>query len=249
MNPWSDDTMGAETNYRVRVGNERIALPVGVTLIGRDASCRIAIFDPGISRRHARIQCDGEQAVIEDLGSRNGTVVNGVPISGPHTLRNGDRIGMGSHELTLTVEDHSSGDWEAETGLLSFCSQCRVGYPAVESCCPRCGEKNPSRPSGAAKRAESRPDDTSTLRWTLAMLLEMMGRAILTRRAQDAERIMREAVILVSQRVRDGKSLTSDEVAALTESAEWLDNIQGGDQWTKWLANINAKPQPNTDPP
>jgi hypothetical protein len=248
MNPWSDPLSAAVSNYRVRTGNEQFALSVGVTLIGRDASCRIAIFDALISRRHARIQCDGDQAVIEDLGSRNGTRVNGVLISGPHTLREGDRIGIGSHELTVTVEDRTSGDWEADTGLLSLCKQCRCGYPAEEQACPRCGAANPNAPSGS-KRIDGRPDDTSSVRWTLGMLLEMIGKAILTRRGQDAERIMREAAILVGQRLRDSQPLTRDELVALTESAAWLDKTFANDRWTTWIATINPPTPRRTQPP
>ena len=71
--------------------------------IGRDPSNGIAINEPQISRQHARITRQGGLMVIEDLGSTNGTFVNGMRLTGPHTLANGDAIGLGN-SVTLTFQ-------------------------------------------------------------------------------------------------------------------------------------------------
>ena len=63
--------------------------------IGRDASNTIHINDAEISRRHARLQFQGGKYVIEDLGSTNGTHVNGQRISAPRVLKAGDIISFG----------------------------------------------------------------------------------------------------------------------------------------------------------
>ncbi len=55
------------------------------------------INDPQISRQHARITPQGGLMVLEDLGSTNGTTVNGLRISAAHTLAHGDEIGMGDN--------------------------------------------------------------------------------------------------------------------------------------------------------
>src|SRR3954470_7928805 len=123
MSSWLDPIGAAPTRFRIRVGNDQVDLPPGATLIGRDATCRVALLDPMISRRHARIQCDGEWATIEDLGSSNGTRVNGVLISGPHVLREGDRIGVGSWELVVGMADAELLDMRnSPTGQLGVCS-------------------------------------------------------------------------------------------------------------------------------
>ncbi len=69
--------------------------------LGRDPGNDIVINDPQISRQHARITRQGELMVIKDLGSTNGTFVNGMRLTGPHTLVNGNVIGLGD-AVTLT---------------------------------------------------------------------------------------------------------------------------------------------------
>lgn len=64
-------------------------------VIGRDAGCEIPIDDPSASRRHARFLHTGEGFVVEDLGSKNGTLVNDA-VCTSHVLQDGDRILIGS---------------------------------------------------------------------------------------------------------------------------------------------------------
>ncbi len=63
--------------------------------LGRDPGNDIVISDPQVSRQHTRIMRQGDLTVIEDMGSTNGTFVNGMRLTGPHTLVNGDVIGLG----------------------------------------------------------------------------------------------------------------------------------------------------------
>ena len=59
----------------------RIALATGINVVGRDRDADVRIDDPSVSRRHARIVVDGDTVAVEDLESRNGTRVGGVPVS------------------------------------------------------------------------------------------------------------------------------------------------------------------------
>ena len=69
-------------------------------LVGRESACEIAFDSPALSRRHARIfWADG--VCIEDLGSENGTQVNGEAIQGPRKLRSGDEIAAGDVKFRL----------------------------------------------------------------------------------------------------------------------------------------------------
>ena len=74
--------------------------------IGRDPSVEIAINEPQVSRLHARVSSREGVLVLEDLGSTNGTFVNGVRLTGSQVLTPGDVIGLGE-AVTLTY--YSSG--------------------------------------------------------------------------------------------------------------------------------------------
>jgi hypothetical protein len=65
-----------------------------VLLVGRAASCDIVVADPTVSRRHARLVCRDGRWLVHDLGSTNGTTVNGMPV-GRCQLRAGDRVLLG----------------------------------------------------------------------------------------------------------------------------------------------------------
>ncbi|GIU98810.1 MAG: phosphopeptide-binding protein [Actinomycetota bacterium] len=66
--------------------------------IGRLPACEIVLSDPAVSRRHARIVRRGDAFVLIDLGSTNGTLVNGEPV-GERELQDGDRITVGTTVL------------------------------------------------------------------------------------------------------------------------------------------------------
>lgn len=63
-----------------------------VTMIGRNASCDLVVNDPLVSRRHCQVLWDGVYCTVEDLGSTNGTYVNGQPLTAAYALRPGDRL-------------------------------------------------------------------------------------------------------------------------------------------------------------
>lgn len=67
----------------------------GEVLIGRSPSCTIPLEDAKVSRRHAQLVVEAGQARVSDLGSRNGTVVNGEKIEGEAVMLPGDRLQVG----------------------------------------------------------------------------------------------------------------------------------------------------------
>jgi DNA-binding winged helix-turn-helix (wHTH) protein len=82
-------------------GGREIDLAEGENLIGRTAECAVRTPSPRISRHHARIVVTGGKAVLEDLGSKNGTCVRGRRLRGPAALKDGDQILLGSEMLTF----------------------------------------------------------------------------------------------------------------------------------------------------
>lgn len=63
--------------------------------LGRDLGNEIVISDADVSRKHARLVMQGEGYLLEDLGSTNGTFVNGVRLSAPQALQSGDLVKLG----------------------------------------------------------------------------------------------------------------------------------------------------------
>ena len=68
---------------------------LGPVVIGRSPSSDIVIDEPYVSSTHARVTLQGPALVIEDLGSTNGTLVNGHPIDQAVTLRENDEVQVG----------------------------------------------------------------------------------------------------------------------------------------------------------
>lgn len=76
-------------------------------VIGRDSSSNIAINDAEVSRKHARLNFQGGKYVIEDLGSTNGTFVNGQRLASAVVLKSGDVVSLGE-QIVLMYEALSS---------------------------------------------------------------------------------------------------------------------------------------------
>ena len=93
-------------------------------MIGRSPTCRITIEDPLVSRQHARILVDHAAAFFEDLGSRNGSKINGLVAKGRVPLRDGDRIRVGTMEFVFCRLDTQFSAEGKTTGLLRHCSSC-----------------------------------------------------------------------------------------------------------------------------
>ena len=82
----------------VGVTGQRIVLRLGKNVVGRLPGIEILLDDPQVSRRHAEITWDGARCTVMDVGSHNGTFVNGARLipNAPAPLRPGDRVSFGT---------------------------------------------------------------------------------------------------------------------------------------------------------
>ena len=78
-----------------------IARRNGANILGRDRDAVAWIDVHSVSRHHARILVAGETATLEDLGSKNGTFLKGKPVTAPRALGDGDRVRIGTVEMTF----------------------------------------------------------------------------------------------------------------------------------------------------
>src|SRR5262249_48000830 len=93
-----------------------ISMKDGPVLIGRQAGATLKIGNASVSRRHAVIEKEGDRFVIADLGSRNGTFVNDVPVR-RRELQHGDRVRIGESQFFFLFEDP---DEPARTSEIRF---------------------------------------------------------------------------------------------------------------------------------
>lgn len=85
-----------------------INLPLGEVIIGRGPECYLRVDEPMVSRRHARLRITQNAVILEDLGSRNGSRVNGINATGTVELKPGDILGVGTQQFTLEREEDPS---------------------------------------------------------------------------------------------------------------------------------------------
>lgn len=89
------------TAARLIQGDRVHHLKPGENLVGREPDCSVVLDFTGVSRHHAKIRVLGDQFVLEDLGSKNGTWRNDQRVNGSMTLQDGDRIRFGGLPLTF----------------------------------------------------------------------------------------------------------------------------------------------------
>jgi DNA-binding winged helix-turn-helix (wHTH) protein len=100
---------------RVRSGPREFELFDGENIVGREDDAVVRLNSPGISRHHARIVVASDRVTIEDLGSKNGTYVQGQRVDGVKELQDGDEIRV-SRELLIVLRTHPAGSTITDAG-------------------------------------------------------------------------------------------------------------------------------------
>jgi pSer/pThr/pTyr-binding forkhead associated (FHA) protein len=93
--------MSENAPYLTDAAGRQFSLAEQAIVLGRSEKCNVYIADPRASRRHAEIRWDGEVSTLSDLGSANGTLLNGRRITAPEPLRDGDEIAVASAVFTF----------------------------------------------------------------------------------------------------------------------------------------------------
>ena len=94
----------------LRLGSQRYPLRQGETTIGRSPYCSIQLVSPQTSREHAAILVRDGETTLSDLGSRNGTYLNGRRIRAATLVSAGDRITIGEVNLVVFENRTAAGD-------------------------------------------------------------------------------------------------------------------------------------------
>ena len=130
---------------------DSVELPLGETIIGRDVGCTLRFNDPSVSRRHLKFVRRASDVFVEDLGSSNGTIVNGRRLSGALRLLDNDRVLIGTRELAIRIPEIEEkepptlnlSDLSVTDALRARSTTSKVPVtvppPLANQRCPRCG--------------------------------------------------------------------------------------------------------------
>ena len=95
---------------------ERLPLEAGRVILGRHPDCGLVLDLPSVSRQHAVVSVSAEGVSIEDLRSRNGTLVNGVPLAGVRRLEPGDEVSICGQRFVFA--DASASEVQSAAGCV-----------------------------------------------------------------------------------------------------------------------------------
>jgi hypothetical protein len=125
--------------------------------IGRDSNNGVAINDAEVSRKHSRLMFQGGKYVLEDLGSTNGTFVNGQRLAGPVVLKPGDVVSLG--EQIVLMYDAIATDAGATVAVSRKAVQQAVAPPAYSTPAPSYAPPaaSYSAPPSGAKKTNTMP--------------------------------------------------------------------------------------------
>ena len=223
--------------FRLQFLGEELDFPVqGTAVIGRSGSCDITLFDPLISRRHAQIVVERDTVTIEDLGSHNGTRVNGVRIRGPRKITSGDRIGLGKNEFVFR-EVSAVGALENDTASLVYCASCHLVYPKEAGACPHCA----SQETVTQVTKSGVYDEEAHDGWALQMLVSVLTKAITLGERRRAEQLMQEAMTKVDKAHARGALVDAADMKELMKAAARLSEVTGDERWARWGEQADAR--------
>lgn len=96
-----------------------LRLPPGQFLVGRGEECHVRSSSALVSRQHCLVEVERESILLRDLGSTNGTLVNGSRLQGSCPLRHGDQVQVGSMVLQVQIDylGDAVRDSTADTGV------------------------------------------------------------------------------------------------------------------------------------
>lgn len=206
----------------------------GTLTIGRSPQCQIILDDPLVSRLHSKFHIS-KRIFIEDLGSRNGTYVNGKRIIGKIEVKPGDKIMIGTQEMEITKPlEHG----KSATMPFIHCPTCGKSRPDTEEPCPFCGvylvsrkkdEKNPDilpiqtlnlleeetlEQDVAFKtiEIENSEDETTYIATPLTIMSNVAGKFIILKRYEEAEKLITRFEKEIETKIQLGSIVNSKEV-------------------------------------
>jgi predicted component of type VI protein secretion system len=216
--------------FRLRYLHHDLELSEGQFVVGRSAGCQLSLDDPLVSRRHALLIVAKDGVTVEDLQSRNGVVVNGERIPGRTPLSAGDRIMIGSQELTLLQGRESAG---RETASNQMGKRTMPRMPAAPEI--MAAERSSSHPPDGPPSSDDAEPSMVRRADAFNLLGSVAEKALAMGRADEAERILASPLADVVEASRAGKRLSpwlvdmaarfAAKLATSTAKGAWADYV------------------------
>ncbi len=221
-------------SYRLRYLEHEFELAEGEFAVGRSAACQLSLDDPLVSRRHAVLIVAGGSVTLDDLGSRNGVLVNGHKISGRVRVSSGDKLLIGSQEMTLVQRVDATAGPPATANvtasrlavtesrpLESFDdnSVTRALYPDVAL-----------EESSFIKRIDG-----------FRVLGSVAEKALAMGRADEAERVLGSSLGAVLKASRRGRTIPAALAEQTTRFAAKLATATGKGSWVDYVIEVYAR--------
>jgi predicted component of type VI protein secretion system len=211
--------------FRLRYLQHDLELNEGTFAVGRNASCQLSLDDPLVSRRHALFEVSGTGVTLEDLASRNGVIVNGHRVEGKVQLAVGDRILIGSQELTLLASRDPLQAAGVGVGKMTL-PKMRVTTPSAAF---------PSMP------IEPDPEPSMVRRADQFKLLSGVAeKALAMGKAGEAERLLASALADVIESTRAGRPLPPTLVDQAAKFSAKLATATGKGGWADYVIELYA---------
>lgn len=241
--------------FRLRYQAHDLELPLGEFVVGRSTECQLSLDDPLVSRRHAVLKVRRDGVSAQDLGSRNGVLVNGVKISGERELAAGDKVSIGSQEMVLHLATEvnpaaQSGEevYRRATQTLgaAYVMDLRNavdaagGASSLPPLMPSPVGAAPARSSSFGGLGGSDPPTNEASRsvQSFQLLGGVADKALVMNKAEDAERILLVLLNDVMSRARDGQTLDSSVCEPAARYAARLASATGKGSWADYAFEL-----------
>jgi len=209
--------------FRLRYLQHDLELNEGTFAVGRNASCQLSLDDPLVSRRHALFEVNSGGVTVEDLNSRNGVIVNGHRIESKVTINVGDRILIGSQELTLLAARDPLNAAGGGIGKMTL-PKMRVSTPS--SAFPPAHIEMDPEPS-MVRRADQ-----------FKLLSGVAEKALAMGKAGEAERLLASALADVIEATRAARPLPPTLVDQAAKFSAKLATATGKGGWADYVIEL-----------
>lgn len=228
--------------YRLRYLAHDLELPLGEFLVGRSAECQLALDDPLVSRKHAAIRVRKDGVTVEDLGSRNGVLVNGLRIEGPHSVGEEDRITIGGQELRVYYVDEAA-EAQMREQYRRHTQTLGMGASELEA------HLSASSATAATPPPPIAPEATANARGiqSFQLLGGVADKALAMNRAEEAERILQALLQDILSRAKERKPVEANIAEQAARYAARIAGPTGKAAWIEYVFELYsalAKPLP-----